>query len=176
MTDEHDDEDPVGGKRRHPLREPMVWLVIALPLAAVLGGIGMMVLSSRGGSIDSVSDDVQRTGQIQTTDLGPDERAAQLKLGAVLQSEEGVLRVFPAGGQFRRGEPLRLHILHPYEADADQVVAMQPDALGWQAEFALDASHDWNLQLGDEAGTWRLRGRLPRGQHAAHLGPALETQ
>src|SRR3546814_3528095 len=41
---------------------------------------------------------------------------------------------------------------------------MAPDALCWQAELALDASHDWNLQLGDEAGTWRLRGRLPRGQ------------
>src|SRR3546814_14478886 len=120
-----------------------------------------MFLSSRSGIIDSVSDDVQRTGQIQTTDLGPDARAAQLKLGAVLQSEEGVLRVFPAGGEFRRGEPLRLHVLHPYEADADQVITMTPDALGWQAEFALDASHDWNLQLVDEAGSWRLRGRLP---------------
>src|SRR3546814_19901426 len=53
---------------------------------------------------------------------------------------------------------------------------MAPDALGWHAELALDASHDWNLQLGDEAGTWRLRGRLPRGHHVAHLGPALETQ
>ena len=25
-------------------------------------------------------------------------------------------------------------------------------------------------------GSWRLRGRLPQGQHAAHLGPALDTQ
>src|SRR3546814_1698057 len=132
MNDEHDDRDATDDKRRHPLREPMIWLVIALPLAAVLGGIWMMVLSSRSGSIDSVSDDVQRTGQIQTTDLGPDARAAQLKLGAVLQSEEGVLRVSPAGGEFRRGEPLRLHVLHPYEADADQVISMTPDALGWQ--------------------------------------------
>lgn len=176
MIDERDGKGPMDDKRRHPLREPMVWLVIALPLAAVLAGIWMIVLSSRGGSIDSVSDDVQRTGKIQTTDLGPDERAAQLRLGAVLQSEEGVLRVFAAGGEFRRGEPLRLQVLHPYEADADRVVMMAPDATGWTAEFALDASHDWNLQLGDEAGTWRLRGRLPRDQHAAHLGPALETQ
>lgn len=176
MNDHHDDVDQVDGKRRHPLREPMVWLVIALPLAAVLAGVWMMVLSSRGGSIDSVPDNVQRTGQIQTTDLGPDERAAQLKLGAVLQSEEGMLRVFPAGGDFRRGEPLRLHLLHPYEAEADRVVTLVPDATGWWAEFELDPGHDWNLQLGDEAGTWRLRGRLPRGQHAAHLGPALETQ
>src|SRR3546814_1227870 len=75
MNDEHDGKAPVDDKHRHPLREPMIWLVIALPLAAVLGGIWMMVLSSRSGSIDSVSDDVQRTGKIQTTDLGQIGRA-----------------------------------------------------------------------------------------------------
>lgn len=163
-------------QRRHPLREPMVWLVIALPLAAVIASIWLVVLSSRGGSIDSVADEVRRTGQIQTTDLGPDERAAQLKLGAVLQSEEGVLRVFPAGGEFRRGENLRLTLLHPYSEDADAVLMLVPDKLGWHAKHAPDPGHDWNLQLGDEAGSWRLRGRLPRGQHAAHLGPALEAE
>jgi hypothetical protein len=163
-------------QHRHPLREPMVWVVIALPLAAVIASIWLVVLSSRGGSIDSVADEVQRTGQIQTTDLGPDERAAQLKLGAVLQSEEGALRVFPVGEGFRRDEPLRLQLLHPYSEDADQVIVLEPDKLGWHAAHALDAGHDWNLQLGDEAGSWRLRGRLPRGQHAAHLGPALEAK
>ena len=99
-----------------------------------------------------------------------------LKLGAVLQSEEGMLRVFPAGGEFRRGENLRLTLLHPYSKDEDQVLTLVPDKLGWHAEHAPDPGHDWNLQLGDEAGSWRLRGRLPRGQHAAHLGPALEAK
>lgn len=163
-------------QKRHPLREPMVWVVIALPLAAVVASIWLVILSSRGGSIDSVADHVQRTGQIQVTDLGPDERAVQLKLAAVLQSEEGVLRVFPVGDGFRRDEPLRLQLLHPYSEEADQLVALQPDEMGWHATHALDPGHDWNLQLGDAAGTWRLRGRLPRGQHAAHLGPALEAK
>ncbi len=163
-------------KQRHPLREPIVWLVIALPLAAVVASLWLVVLSSRGGSIDSVADQVQRTGQIQTTDLGPDERAAQRKLGAVLQSDEGVLRVFPAGGRFDRSQALRLTLLHPQDEDADVVLALQPDKLGWHVEHAPDTAHDWNVQLGDAAGTWRLRGRLPRGQHATHLGPALEAK
>jgi hypothetical protein len=163
-------------QQRHPLREPMVWVVIALPLAAVIASIWLVVLSSRGGSIDSVADKVQRTGQIQVTDLGPDERAAQLKLGAVLQSEEGMLRVFPVGDGFQRDQPLRLTLLHPYSEDADRILELQPDKLGWHAAHALEAGHDWNLQLGDGAGSWRLRGRLPREQHAAHLGPALEKQ
>lgn len=166
--------------RRHPLREPMVWLVIALPLAAVIASIWLVVLSMRGGSIDSVADEVQRTGQIQTTDLGPDARAAQLKLSAVLQSEEGMLRVFPASGEFRRSEPLQLKLLHPHEQDADELLTLVPDELGWHVEYVADPGHDWNLQLGDgdktTEGSWRLRGRLPQGQHAAHLGPALDAQ
>ena len=183
-------------KHRHPLREPMVWLVIALPLAAVIASIWLVVLSMRGGSIDAVADDVQRTGQIQTTDLGPDARAAELKLSAVLQSEGGMLRVFPASGEFRLGEPLQLKLLHPHEQDGDESLTLAPDDLGWHVEFAVDPSHDWNLQLSDGRinsdvdedndgdvggetktnGSWRLRGRLPQGQHAAHLGPALDTQ
>lgn len=163
-------------RRRHALREPTVWLVIALPLAAVVASVWLVVLSVRGGSIDPVADEVRRTGQIQTTDLGPDERAAQMRLGAVLQSDAGMLRVFPAGGEFRRSEPLQLRLLHPHSEDADQVVTLLPDKLGWHAEHAADPGHDWNLQLGDAAGSWRLRGRLPRGQHAAHLGPALDAK
>ena len=175
-------------KPRHPLREPMVWLVIALPLAAVIASLWLVMLSMRGGSIDSVADDVQRTGQIQTTDLGPDVRAAELKLSAVLQSEAGMLRVFPASGEFRRGEPLQLTLLHPHEQNGDATFTLESDELGWHVAFTADPSHDWSLQLsnGDvdaedggettPAGTWRLRGRLPQGQHAAHLGPALDSQ
>lgn len=174
------DKKPVDNKPRHPLREPMVWLLIALPLAAVISSIWLVVLSSRGGSIDAVADDVQRTGQIQTTDLGPDARAAKLKLSAVLQSEAGMLRVFPASGEFRRGESLQLKLLHPHEQDGDEMLTLAPDELGWHVEYTADPSHDWNLQLGDgdekADGSWRLRGRLSQGQHAAHLGPALDAQ
>ena len=167
-------------QRRHPLREPMVWLVIALPLAAVIASLWLVMLSLRGGSIDAVIDDVQRTGQIQTTDLGPDARAAELRLSAVLQSENGMLRVFPASGEFRLDAPLQLKLLHPHEQDADEVLTLAPDELGWKVEYTADPGHDWNLQLADgdatTEGEWRLRGRLPRGLHAAHLGPALDAQ
>jgi len=165
---------------RHPLREPMVWLIIALPLAAVIASIWLVVLSYHGGSIDAVADEVQRTGQIQTTDLDPDARAAQRKLGAVLQSENGVLRVFPATGEFRRDQPLQLHLLHPHVQDADQLLTLAPDDLGWHVAHAIDGTHDWNITLTNgDANTddrWRLRGRLAREQHATHLGPALDTQ
>lgn len=163
-------------RERSPWREPMVWLVLLLPAAAVLASIALIVSAVRSGGNDAVADRVQRTGQIQTADLGADARAAQLRLGAVLQSEDGMLRVFAAGGDFARARPLRLTLLHPQQQAADRTLLMAPDKLGWHAEFALDGRHDWNLQLSDERNTWRLRGRLPRGQHAAHLGPSLDAQ
>lgn len=164
--------DPI----RSGWREPMLWLVFGLPLAAVIGGIGLVVVSVRGGSNDAVIDQVQRTGQMQTADLGPDARAATLRLGAVLQSDGGQLHVFAAGGNFHRGESLQLTLLHPQHQATDQVIQMRPDGTGWHATLELDGSHDWIVHLADQDGSWRLRGRLPKDQRATHLGPSLEVQ
>lgn len=160
-------------------KEPMVWLVFLIPAIAVVASIGLLVAASRSsGNNDVVVDKVQRTGQIQVADIGPDARAGELRLGAVLQSEAGMLRVFPAGGDFLRSQPLQLRLLHPNRQEQDLALTLQPDELGWHVEYAADGSHDWNVQLsnGNAEGSWRLRGRLPRGQRATHLGPSLDAK
>lgn len=162
--------------RRSPWREPMVWLVVALPAVAVIGGITMVIISSRAGNIDAVPDEVQRTAQIQTTDLGPDEHARQLGLGAVFRIAKGGVEVFPASGQFDRTQPLHLVLQHPNRGQDDLRVDLMPDELGWSAPLQIDTGHDWSLQLTSMSGEWRLRGRLPRGQQAAHLGSSLAPQ
>ena len=162
---------------RRTWKEPMVWLVVVLPALAVIASIALLVTASRSsGNNDMVADKVQHTGQIQDADIGPDTRAMDLKLGAVLQSEDGMLRVFPAGGDFLLSQPLKLQLLHPNRQDDDVSLTLLPDELGWHVKHAADTGHDWNLQLSDPAGTWRLRGRLPRGQRATHLGPALDAK
>lgn len=160
-------------EKRHPLREPMVWLLIALPLAAIIGSIWLVVESSRGGSIDVVADDVQRTGQIQTSDTSPDLLAANMRLGAVFQYEGDSVHVFPAGGEFPRHDPLQLMLLHPQEKSGDTVLVLTPDETGWHGTLTVDPGHDWQVILSDKAVSWRIRGRLPKGQRAAHLGSSL---
>lgn len=162
--------------KRSPWREPMVWLVIALPAVAVIGGIVMVVVSSRAGNTDSVVDDVQRTAQIQTTDLGPDERARQLGLGAVFRIAKQGVQVFPASGTFDRSQTLHLVLQHPNRGEDDLKVDLKPDEFGWSAALEVSNEHDWRLQLTSANGDWRLRGRLPRGQQAAHLGSSLAEQ
>jgi uncharacterized protein len=162
--------------RRPAWREPMVWLVAALPAAAVIFGIWMLVVSNRAGNNDAVADKVQRTAQIQTTDLGPDERAQQLGLRAVLHVTKVGVQVFAAGGTFARNEPLKLTLLHPNQSAEDRIVDLKPDATGWSTKLDLDTHHDWNLQLTDAKGNWRLQGRLQRGQPTALLNSSLAPQ
>lgn len=154
-------------------REPMVWLVFGLPLASIVAGVTLVVIAVRSGGADTVSDRVQRVAQVQTADLSVDGVASRRQLSAVLRAQEGVIEVMPATGDFDRARPLRLVLAHPSQASADLHIQLDPSTLGWRAETPLDLSHDWSLQLLPSDGSWRLRGRLLKQQHAARLGPAV---
>ena len=158
---------------RPPWREPMLWLVVGLPLASVIAGIALVVIASRSGSDDPVADPVRRTAQIQVADLGPDARAQQLHLSAIVRTDASIIQVLPVSGEFVRDAPLRLALHHPTRADADLALVLQPGELGWQIDAKNDGTHDWSVQLSPMDGSWRLQGRLPRGQRAAHLKPAI---
>ena len=62
-------------------REPMLFLVIALPAAAVAAGIATLVLAM-GGAGDAGDARVRRVAQTQTADLAPDLAAARRGLRA----------------------------------------------------------------------------------------------
>lgn len=160
---------------RSPWREPMVWLVAALPIASVIAGVSLLVVAVRSGGADTVADPVQRTAQIQVSDLGPDERARQLHLTAIVRVGTGVVEVLPVTGDFDHGAPMRIALSHPTLASADRQLLLQPTELGWRGRMELAGTHDWNLQVSGDDGRWRLRGRLPKGQLAAHVKPAVET-
>ncbi|MFT3755330.1 MAG: FixH family protein [Pseudoxanthomonas sp.] len=160
--------------RRSAWREPMLWLVLGLPLASIFAGVGLVITAVNAGGADVIRDDVQRVSQIQTTDLGPDEAARQAGLVAVLRIGDGVVQVLPASTGFDRAQPLQATFAHPLHASADRVLELQPDAAGWRIETDLALDHDWRIQLSPESGQWRLRGRLPREQHATRLAPALD--
>lgn len=161
-------------RKRPAWREPMVWLVVGVPLAAVIGGLWLVAVAIRSGGGDSTRDDVRRTGQIQVADLGPDARASELRLRAVMQVFGEQVRVFPVSGEWQRSESLALTLVHPQREADDRTIVLAPDDNGWHADAMLEAGHDWIVHLGDARGSWRIRGRLPGGQQAVHLGPSLD--
>ena len=172
---EHPQDDRVA--QSSPWKQPVVWLVVALVTASVVGGVVMVRVAGSGGPMDAVPDEVRRTGQVQQAELGPDARAAALKLSAVLRVDrkQDAVEVIPVTGEFDRDAPLTLSLHHPLHAEQDQVLTLAPGDTGWRAAALPDPGHDWNLQLAPADGGWRLRGRLPRGQQAAHLAPAVDA-
>jgi hypothetical protein len=156
-------------------REPMMWLVIALPLASVVAGVFLLTVAMRDSS-DSVGDVVTRTAQIQVADLSPDARARDLSMSAFMRVDEGFVEVLPVTGEFDRAAPLRLVLRHPTQAASDLELRVLPGDNGWRADVELPGDHDWKIELMPEGMPWRLQGRLPAGQRAAHVKPAFSGE
>ena len=157
-------------------REPMVWLVFAIPALAIVFTVTLLVVASRSsGTNDAVAARVQRTAQVQVADLGPDATARQLGLIAAVRRSGGRVEVLPVAGRFDRAAPLTLSLHHPSRADDDREVALAPTKDGWQATLEFDLAHDWNLQLAPADGRWRLHGRWTARHPAATLRPALDA-
>lgn len=163
--------------RRSAWREPMVWLVAAIPASAVLASFALLTAAARSsGTDDLVGDAVRRTAQVQVADIDADARARQLGLQAIMRIEGESLSVLPAAGAFDRDAGLVLTLRHPTHADRDITQHLQPALHGWSTRIAPDPGHDWNVQLAPDDGRWRLQGRWTTGVRAVHLGPALRGE
>jgi hypothetical protein len=160
-------------EKRAVWREPTMWLIFGLPAAAVAASVALIVSAVRSGGDDGVIDQVSHTAQIQVADLGADERAGQLGLSALLQANAGSVELVPVSGNFDLTATLQLHVAHPARAEEDLHVALLPATHGWHGQLATDADNDWIIRLDAADGSWRLRGRLLRGQQAVLLTPAL---
>ncbi|MCB1561548.1 MAG: FixH family protein [Xanthomonadales bacterium] len=161
---------------RPALREPLLWLVIGLPLAAVVAGILTLVIAIRAGGADALPDPVRRTAQIQQLDLGPDHLARDASLTGNLQIEaDGRMRL-QLDGEVAQAV-LLLQLIHPADAAQDRQIALHRDAAAWSGSVSdIDTGHDWRLQLMSPDQGWRLHGRWHRGQRSIHLAPALEPK
>ncbi len=162
-------------------RNPVLWMIVGLPALVIVAGLSTLYIAISHGGSDAIPDEVRRTAQIQTAELGPDQRAAELKLSAVFSVQEGHLEVLPATGPLvddkaMRAQPLRLLLAHPTDGTKDVELKLTPTPAGWRVDHALDPGNDWRIQLQPEGTAWRLQGRLPAGRRGVLLTPALGDQ
>jgi hypothetical protein len=158
---------------RAALREPMLWLIIAIPLATVIGGLTTLWLAEQSGQSDVVPEDVQRTAQAQVVDLAPDIEAARRHLSAhvAVDANNGAVRADLVSPN--ADDALVIKFVHGLRAADDVTLPMAREGDHWQASLPPMVSADWRLALEDAHGHWRLIGRLPRGSHQAQLLPAV---
>lgn len=140
-------------------REPWPWFLMALPLAAVIGG--MITLWYAVTSNDGlVVDDYYKKGLAINQTLRRDAAADALHLRAALSRDPlGALTVRLEGKLQSYPPQLQLRILFPARAGKDQTVSLQATGPGQYAGHCQPLSRGkWYLILEDKAQTWRLLG------------------
>jgi len=140
-------------------QEPWVWLLIALPMSAVIGGvitIYLAVVSSDG----LVVDDYYKRGKEINRDLVRDEAAARYHVEASLELDADTVSLKLSAINGAWPDNVRLSLLHPTRAGHDQVLVLPHGNEGsYRGHINELTQGHWYVQL--EADDWRLSGTLP---------------
>lgn len=152
-------------------RNPVAWLLLAIPAATVAAGIWTFMVASGESAVDAQPDPVRRTAQVQVVAMDADEQAARLGLSATLEvrGDGASVRVDGPGGTVA---PV-LQLVHPIESSLDRSLALAPGPAGWTTTDAVAAGHAWQVRLVAADGRWRLVGRYQPGDSVVSLEPAL---
>jgi uncharacterized protein len=157
-------------------REPMVWLVIALPMSSIIAGTSLLGFAIHLGGADAVPDSVRRMSQIQISDLGADQRALAggMRADLSIDAGTGALRLgisSDEGAAEPESAAMTLLFVHPTEAAQDHRVRLVQAGEHWLGRFEGELDHDWQLRLAPEGQRWRLEGRIRPQQTTVSLRP-----
>jgi hypothetical protein len=154
-------------------RQPLMALVLGLPLLTLAAGIVTIALAARAPDADG-ADLVGRVAQVQTADFTADLRAARDGLAADLVVGGDGVRVRLEGAARRWPHELRLRFAHAGDASRDHIAVLVCAASRCRGEYVLsDARAAWQLALAPADGSWRLVGRLAAGAERTTLLPRL---
>jgi hypothetical protein len=157
---------------RHWKREPLVWLLIGIPLSAVIMGFIMLTLAIHSWS-GLVVDDYYRKGKQINRVLARDKLAWELGLAASFRTlESGRIEIrFDPDVSVIPGERFEFKLVHATRPGLDRDIYFDNHKLRLlEAELPIPGPGRWNLFLQTE--DWRLTGSLQYPQSSsAELRP-----
>ena len=165
MTRESDN-----GPVRRWYREPMVWMVIAIPATAVLVGFLLLGLSIRHYD-GLVADDYYKRGKEINRVLARDQLAKRHAIAARLRAEAGELVLdLSHDGRLAMPPALDLRLLHRTRSGLDRSVLLTAGPDGrYRGRLDGAAAGRWVVQL--ETPRWRVTGYMERpGDDIVELG------
>ena len=153
-------------------REPLVWMLIAIPLAAVIMGVVMLTLAIQSYS-GLVVDDYYKKGKQINRVLARDQLAYELGLAAALSIDNsGNIQIrFASDVSVVPGERIELKLVHATKPGLDQQLFFDNSNLKLlESPLQLPGAGRWNLIL--QTPDWRLTGSLQHpDQNSAQLLP-----
>lgn len=163
-------------------REPFMWMVVGLPLTAVIAGLTTYYIAykTRDGL---VVDDYYQQGKEINKSLARDDAAARLGLSGGLHldaASQKVVLQLAAHHPEQLPASVKLSWLYATKSGLDQTQILHREADGrYRAGFPELAPGHWYVQL--EAQDWRLEGSLhvpsdtsATFKSASHAGPPAE--
>ncbi|WP_243047906.1 hypothetical protein [Dyella sp. RRB7] len=153
-------------------REPMVWMLVGLPLASVVIGFALLFAAVRPGP-----EDMETVGK--TTHVGkmlvsaePQGGATEVATqGLVLRIKGDMIEALPMDGEFPRGGKLTLTLTSPDAAGGSRTYQLAPSELGWRGVGSLDGDRGWVVQLAPDNAAWLLHGRWMPQARSIRLNP-----
>jgi uncharacterized protein len=151
--------------------EPWPWILMGLPLTAVVGSlVAAWIAFSHVDAL--VVDNYYKEGLGINRVLAQDETARRLGCHATLgQAGHGRLEVTLSG---LAGQPatLVLSLIHPVDPTADRRLSLSRSSSGhYVAEVLPSPGVRWQVQLEDSAHQWRLTGDWQPGPVPLQLHP-----
>jgi len=137
-------------------KEPWPWLLMSLPLTAIVAGLATWGIAYRSDD-GLVAKDYYKQGMTINRVLARQERAVQMGLTAefrhegdrvILQLESNRALAFPS--------QLRLSLINPARAGLDQTVMLRYENGRYIGGLGAIRDGRWNLKLEDEGGVWQL--------------------
>ena len=160
-------------KPRNAWREPMVWMLIGLPLASVAIGFALLfaAVDHAGPATDS-PDKVARLGHLQmSAEVAPQTGPARPVTELILRHNGGMIEAVPTDARIARGGNLTV-VLTARGAPAEVLTLhLKPSELGWRGAGVVGNVRGWQVQATSDRASWRLRGQWPAEARFARLAP-----
>lgn len=138
--------------------EPIVWLLIALPVTAVVASLTTMWIAAKNADT-LVKEEYVKEGLAVRQASERDLNAAALGIAGSLIAEPGRLSLTLTGRLTTPPERLTLTLVHPTDPAQDRVVLMESDGRGgYAAVFTALPETRHRLELMPSDKSWRLAG------------------
>jgi len=157
-------------------REPWPWILIALPLSAVIAGFITLIIAIENPD-GLVAEDYYKQGLAINRVLERESHAEELGLGAQVMISEEKVRVGLSGSATTRPGSITVRLIHPTRSGMDRSIKLNPIADGWyEGALPIMTSGRWRVQVEDDQATWRLNGIWMTSERMFTLPPAGAIQ
>jgi uncharacterized protein len=138
-------------------KEPMVWLIIALPVTAVVASFITLSIAIKHAD-DIVTLGYVKSGMAVTPNAASQQEAARRGLAGALTYKEGLLTL-QLQGDAEPAEALSLTLAHPTQDSMDIKIPLEQVSQGnYQARIELSGQGKRLLILEPASQSWRLQG------------------